>query len=365
MKKIIVFEDSSVSGFGGGQRVTQSVLKALGSNYLVFDTSKSNPIFASSIFYPRLKLFSKKGDYQNLNIKFLQIFLLLPFLIFVNICVVFKLLKFRKEKLLFYCPTKYGLISCILSSLLFNTKIIFHAHNVYDRRIVSIIFLKIVSFFAYNIICVSKTVQNTINLKNSIVIPNPIPKISSRKIKDKKIRIGMVGNFFNYKGHNLFIEATRRLPKKNKKKISIVFFGSGDQKNEIAKASQNLEMSIFFKGSEIDINKIYQIIDIIIIPSIKPEAFSLVIGEAWSSNTLVIASDIGAHKELIKNGKNGYLFKNNDPIELSNILSYCIENLEFLSEVIAQAKFDVNLFSENNFNKKINIIWNKFYAEIG
>ena len=45
----------------------------------------------------------------------------------------------------------------------------------------------------------------------------------------------------------------------------------------------------------------------LIIPSNEPETFSINIIEAFKNNIVVIASNLGAHAELIKNKKNGYL----------------------------------------------------------
>ena len=54
-------------------------------------------------------------------------------------------------------------------------------------------------------------------------------------------------------------------------------------------------------------NDIYRNIDLLIVPSIEPEAFSLVILEAMSHGIPVIATNIGAHIELIENNKTGCL----------------------------------------------------------
>ena len=61
----------------------------------------------------------------------------------------------------------------------------------------------------------------------------------------------------------------------------------------------------------------YKISDIVISPSIEPEAFGRVAVEAQSMEKLIIASDIGGSNETIIDGKTGLLFEAGDPNSLS------------------------------------------------
>ena len=61
----------------------------------------------------------------------------------------------------------------------------------------------------------------------------------------------------------------------------------------------------------------YQISDIVISPSIEPEAFGRVAVEAQSMEKLIIASNIGGSNETILNEKTGFLFESGNPSALS------------------------------------------------
>ena len=61
----------------------------------------------------------------------------------------------------------------------------------------------------------------------------------------------------------------------------------------------------------------YKISDIVISPSIEPEAFGRVAVEAQSMEKLIIASNIGGSNETIINEKTGLLFEAGDPNSLS------------------------------------------------
>ena len=61
----------------------------------------------------------------------------------------------------------------------------------------------------------------------------------------------------------------------------------------------------------------YQVSDIVISPSIEPEAFGRVAVEAQSMEKLIIASNIGGSNETIINEKTGFLFEAGDANSLS------------------------------------------------
>ena len=61
----------------------------------------------------------------------------------------------------------------------------------------------------------------------------------------------------------------------------------------------------------------YKVSDIVISPSIEPEAFGRVAVEAQSMERLIVASNIGGSNETIVDEKTGFIFKSGDPIALS------------------------------------------------
>jgi glycosyltransferase involved in cell wall biosynthesis len=82
-----------------------------------------------------------------------------------------------------------------------------------------------------------------------------------------------------------------------------------------------------------DKEEVYANIDLLIIPSIVPESFSLVAREALLSGTPVIASRVGALPEIILDKVNGYLFTPGDTDELAGILTELDRQPERLREL--------------------------------
>ena len=61
----------------------------------------------------------------------------------------------------------------------------------------------------------------------------------------------------------------------------------------------------------------YYVSDIVISPSVEPEAFGRVAVEAQSMEKLIIASNIGGSNETIVDEKTGFLFESGDTKSLS------------------------------------------------
>ena len=64
----------------------------------------------------------------------------------------------------------------------------------------------------------------------------------------------------------------------------------------------------------------YKVSDIVISPSIEPEAFGRVAVEAQSMEKLIIASNIGGSNETIINEKTGFLFESGNSNALSKMI---------------------------------------------
>ena len=69
----------------------------------------------------------------------------------------------------------------------------------------------------------------------------------------------------------------------------------------------------------------YSLADVVISPSIEPEAFGRVSVEAQAMEKPIIASDLGGSKETILNKKSGFLYKHDDPRELAKTLNTVIQ----------------------------------------
>ena len=141
--------------------------------------------------------------------------------------------------------------------------------------------------------------------------------------KEKKI-ILVPGRLTSWKGQELLIEAINLVKKElGYEAFHVVILGSDQGRDSYKKKlmqlteQYHLTNQIKFIDHCKDMALAYKISDIVISPSIEPEAFGRVAVEAQSMEKLIIASNIGGSNETIINEKTGLLFEAGDPNSLS------------------------------------------------
>ena len=141
--------------------------------------------------------------------------------------------------------------------------------------------------------------------------------------KEKKI-ILLPGRLTSWKGQELFIEAINLVKiELGYEAFHAVILGS-DQGRDLFKKKlirlveqYRLNNQIKFIDKCKDMALAYQVSDIVVSASIKPEAFGRVAVEAQSMERLIIASNIGGSNETIINEKTGLLFEAGNANSLS------------------------------------------------
>ena len=141
--------------------------------------------------------------------------------------------------------------------------------------------------------------------------------------RDKKI-ILLPGRLTSWKGQELFLEAINLVNiQLGYEAFYVVILGS-DQgrdlyKKKLIRLSEQYRMTkqVKFIDHCKDMALAYKVSDIIVSPSIEPEAFGRVAVEAQAMEKIIIASNIGGSNETVIDGKTGYLFESGDPKPLS------------------------------------------------
>ena len=86
-----------------------------------------------------------------------------------------------------------------------------------------------------------------------------------------------------------------------------------------------MEKSARLTGFRTDIGNVIQSLDLVIFPSIAPEAFPLSVLEAMWLGKPVIASDIGGVREIIEDGVTGLLVEPNQPEQITERILFLFE----------------------------------------
>ena len=143
-------------------------------------------------------------------------------------------------------------------------------------------------------------------------------------INDEKKIVLVPGRLTSWKGQELLIEAVNLVKiELGYEAFHVVILGN-DQGRDLYKKKlirlteqYRLNNQIRFIDHCRDMALAYQVSDIVISPSIEPEAFGRVAVEAQSMEKLIIASNIGGSNETIVNEETGFLFKSGDAKSLS------------------------------------------------
>ena len=147
--------------------------------------------------------------------------------------------------------------------------------------------------------------------------------------------VGMIGVLRSWKGHRFFLEA---IPEISQQIPNATFFivGGGSQrayeniKNIIFQLS--LENKVFMLGHRENIPEILTSLDIIVQPSYASEGVPQSILQAMAMGKPVVASDVGAIKEVVFDGKTGFLVKPKNPKLIAESVVALYKNPEMLKE---------------------------------
>ncbi|HSD14323.1 MAG TPA: glycosyltransferase family 4 protein, partial [Flavobacterium sp.] len=159
--------------------------------------------------------------------------------------------------------------------------------------------------------------------KKSVVVLNGLDKpeihltdAEAAKIREDIIRAGkdeiviaLVGRISRWKGQQLLLEAFNELFAKHKN-IRLLFVGSTPPNQEIFLDNliqkindYNLSSQVTILPFQDEIAKIWEVIDIAVVPSTEPEPFGLVALEAMLASKPVVGANHGGLKEIVVNNE--------------------------------------------------------------
>lgn len=123
------------------------------------------------------------------------------------------------------------------------------------------------------------------------------------------LRVGYLGSLLRHKGVHLLVRAFRRLQAPGSTLEIHGFTLPGDPFSSHLRRLVGQDARVKLMGSyqQMDLPAILSSLDVIVVPSLWHETFSIVAREALLSGTPVVASEVGALPEVIDSGQNGLL----------------------------------------------------------
>lgn len=178
------------------------------------------------------------------------------------------------------------------------------------------------------------------------------------------INIIIYGRIAESKGQLFFFKGINRLKKIIDRKIQCFWAGQIEDReyyNKIISYINKNEMDEYVKylGEVSNIKSILKDMDVVCVCS-SQEGFGRVTVEAMLAGCIVLGANTGATKELIFDGKNGYLYEANDIIDFSDKLKNIMINLKQNRKMAKKAQLEAyNNYSINNNIKKVIEIYNR------
>ncbi len=128
--------------------------------------------------------------------------------------------------------------------------------------------------------------------------------------------VGFIGSFYAYEGLDLLLAALP-LILKQRPEVRLLLVGGGPQDAALKAQAQGLGLAdkVIFTGRvpHDQVQRYYDLIDVLAYPRHSMRLTELVTPlkplEAMAQGRVLVASDVGGHKELIRSGQTGMLFK--------------------------------------------------------
>ena len=358
--------------FSGKEKIMLSLLfglKEQGYDPFCITSSWNDGMFINSLIEAGIPYKKLRIGFISFSLKFKILLMTLEQLLYI-VPVWFLYSRFiRQHKPSIVIHTNYH-HAILLSPILSRKQLhVYHSHesirteNVY-KKIFKIINKKM-SYF----VGVSNFVCNRIELlgipKEKIVcIHNGLEikeNFSRFEINQRLVKIGVIGQIGQWKGHEDVIDALEVL---NTEKIDAdyvcLIFGKGSDEYEgylKRKISEKKLMArIIWMGYEKDIERIYNDLDIVCVVSRSEEPFATTALEAANFSIPLIVSNKGGLPEIVTNGENGFIVEAQNHKQLAVKIKLLLENGELRKQMgitnhqMLQQRYSHQQFIENWIN---------------
>jgi glycosyltransferase involved in cell wall biosynthesis len=169
-----------------------------------------------------------------------------------------------------------------------------------------------------------------------------------------------VGELNKNKNHETVIRALAKL---NNPKIHYVICGQGPLENYLKDLAKGvgLKEQIHLLGFRRDIGEICKASDVFVFPSLR-EGLPVALMEAMVTGLPVVCSDIRGNRDLIADGKGGYLVDPNNVDKFARSIESLLTHTE---RRLTMASFNmevVKLSDSSNVNKRLQEIYTRIYS---
>lgn len=170
-------------------------------------------------------------------------------------------------------------------------------------------------------------IPNAVDVDAFTYAPPIDPELRRQLGLENAVVLGFAGSFYGYEGLDLLLEAAASLAPRHPD-LKVLLVGGGPQDQALRQQAERLGLRerVVFTGRvpHAEVQRYYALIDLLCYPRKSMRLTDLVTPlkplEAMAQGKLLVASDVGGHRELIRDGDTGALFAAGDAKALADAI---------------------------------------------
>jgi PEP-CTERM/exosortase A-associated glycosyltransferase len=201
-------------------------------------------------------------------------------------------------------------------------------------------------------------IPNAVDIEAFNVGGQPDQALKSTLGLDGCVVLGFIGSFYAYEGLDLLLSALpEMLQARPDVRVLLVGGGSEDGALKAQAKALGIQDKVIFTGRvpHHEVGRYYDLVDVLVYPRHSMRLTELVTPlkplEAMAQGRLMVASNVGGHRELIRDGKTGVLFQSGSAASLASAVQKLLARPESWTELRASGR----RFVEDQRNWRVSV----------
>jgi PEP-CTERM/exosortase A-associated glycosyltransferase len=188
-------------------------------------------------------------------------------------------------------------------------------------------------------------IPNAVDVARFSTERRPEPELARRLGLEGAEVLGYLGSFYAYEGLELLIETLPALRSK-RPRLRLLLVGEGPREEALRRRVRELglETVVSFAGRvpNSEVRRYYDLVDVLVYPRFPMRLTEMVTPlkplEAMAMGKLLVASNVGGHRELIQDGETGLLFEAGSAEDLLRNINRALDDQELRRHVPERAR---------------------------
>jgi PEP-CTERM/exosortase A-associated glycosyltransferase len=191
-------------------------------------------------------------------------------------------------------------------------------------------------------------IPNAVDPQRFAFDPPADEELRSRLGLAGKTVLGFIGSFYGYEGLEMLVESFALLCR-SRADLRLLLVGGGMRESAVRRrvSELGLDEQVIFAGSvpHDAVQRYYSIVDVFVYPRLSVRVTEIVTPlkplEAMAQGRIVVASNVGGHRELIRDGETGFLFAAGDVTDLARTVERIVAQRETWDGIRRRARCHV------------------------